>query len=54
MDQSEAWPMMPDEWPPKSLLGTRPSKVTAQQAWENHLLEAKERRAKRGGKDDER
>jgi hypothetical protein len=38
MDQSEAWPMMPEEWPPRSLLGCRPPTLTAVDRWNNRQL----------------
>ena len=47
----------PEGWPPKSLLGSRPSPMTAAQRWALRMEVAKERKAQRsrevGGNDED-
>jgi hypothetical protein len=44
---------LPDDYPPRSLLGQVPQKLTAEERWENHLLEAKARKAQREERTDD-
>jgi hypothetical protein len=37
----------PDDWPMKSVLGTKPSAMSARERWEARMEVARERRAKR-------
>jgi hypothetical protein len=46
---------VPEDWPPKSILGSVPLAMTAEQRWEVRMKMARERRAKeKGDKHDER
>ena len=40
------------EWPPKSLLGTRPEPMSARERWEQRMEAGKERRERATGGED--